>query len=276
MSVPRVLLTGGGSGIGLVVLGRLLKDYSACVVVLTLCETPELTALAKDYDASRLVCVYGDVCADDVVAKAVAATVSSFGGMTHLLSCVGTMLPVEAIRDVPIERFKRIYEINLFSVVSLVQKALPHLTAAASSPTSPTTAPTVVIVTSGVDLDVYYRGWSGYCSSKAALTRFIHLLAHEEPTLRVFGVLPLVTQSPMVDLIFGGAYDGVMLPEERARFDYFRDNDMIEPPSYIADAMVKAAMGELTADSPEVEREVAGALFVGSLYQKRDKSKDAA
>jgi NAD(P)-dependent dehydrogenase (short-subunit alcohol dehydrogenase family) len=171
------------------------------------------------------------------------------------------MLPVETIRDVSMESFRRIYDINLFSVVSLVQQSLPHL---AKSPSKPT----IVIVTSGVDLDVLYRGWTGYCSSKAALTRFIQLLAHEEPEMNIFGVLPKVTKSPMVDMIFAGKYDHVMLPEEREKFNRWAKEGMIEPPEYIARSMVKAAMGELTPRSPEVERNVCGALFVGSLYEK--------
>jgi NAD(P)-dependent dehydrogenase (short-subunit alcohol dehydrogenase family) len=61
-AVPVVLLTGAGSGIGLTVLSKLLKDYSAKVAVLTLCPTPELTAIMDEYGPSRLVTVYGDAC----------------------------------------------------------------------------------------------------------------------------------------------------------------------------------------------------------------------
>lgn len=181
--------------------------------------------------------------------------------MTHLVACVGTMLPVETIRNVSMGDFRRIYDINLFSVVTLVQSCLPYLTKAP-------TKPTVIIVSSGVDLDVYYRGWTGYCTSKAALSRFIQLLAHEERDIHVFGVLPLVTKSPMVDMLFAGKYDDIMLPEERQKFDIWQKEGKIEPPEYIADAMVKAAMGQIKPDSPEVERNVCGALFIGSMYQK--------
>ena len=128
--------------------------------------------------------------------------------------------------------------------------------------------PTIIIVTSGVDSTVLYRGWSGYCTSKAALTRFIHLLAHEERGVDVYGVLPLVTKSPMADKIFNGEYDHVMRPEERERFDTWATEGRIEPPEHIANAIVKAAVGEITPKSKEVERDECGALFIGSLYQK--------
>jgi NAD(P)-dependent dehydrogenase (short-subunit alcohol dehydrogenase family) len=185
--------------------------------------------------------------------------------MTDLISCVGTMLPVETIRKVPLESYKRIYDINLFSVVSLVQKSIPHLLASAESGKS-VKKPSVVIVTSGVDLDIKWHGWSAYCTSKAALTRFIQLLAHEERDLDVYGVLPVVTKSPMVDMIYSGKYDHVMLPEERKNFDVFLRQGKVESPEHIAEAMVKATMGQITPDSPEVERNTDDTLFIRSLY----------
>lgn len=157
---------------------------------------------------------------------------------------------------------RKIFDTNFFSVFDLVQRSLPHLSAWGER------KPTVIIVTSGVDYNVLYRGWTGYCTSKAALTRFIHLLAHEEPGLDVYGVLPLVTKSPMVDKIFNGEYDDVMLPQERQRFNTWAKEGKIEPPEYIADAIVKAATGQITPQSREVERNDCGALFIGSLYQK--------
>ena len=195
--------------------------------------------------------------------KAVQETIANFGAMTHLISCIGTMLPVQTIRNVPMTEYRKIFDINYFSVVDLVQRSLPHLAASKSI-----RKPTVIIVTSGVDSTVLYQGWSGYCTSKAALTRFIHLLAHEEQDLDVFGVLPLVTKSPMVDRIFNGEYDEVMRPEERERFNIWAQEGKVEPPEYIAQSIVKAAMGEITAESKEVERTDCGALFIGSLYQK--------
>ncbi|KAL2421171.1 hypothetical protein ABEF95_004505 [Exophiala dermatitidis] len=260
---PTILLTGAGSGIGLSVLTQLLQKHPGTrIQVLTLIPTAELAALEKQYGNSCLNTVYGDVCDEEVVAKAVKETISNYGTMTHLISCVGTMLPVQAIRDVPLAEIKKIFEVNFFSVFDLVQRSLPHLSAWGER------KPTVIIVTSGVDSSVLYRGWTGYCTSKAALTRFIHLLAHEEPGLDVYGVLPLVTKSPMVDKIFNGEYDHIMRPEERERFNTWAKEGKIEPPEPIAEAIVKAATGQITPESKEAERNDCGALFIGSLYQK--------
>ncbi len=56
---PVVLLTGAGSGIGLIVAAKLLAHHDARIQVLTLMETPELSALEKEYQG-RISSVYGD------------------------------------------------------------------------------------------------------------------------------------------------------------------------------------------------------------------------
>lgn len=62
MTTPAsILLTGAGSGIGLSVLEQLLeKQPCPRIQVLTLAETPELTALEQQHGKSVLNCVYGD------------------------------------------------------------------------------------------------------------------------------------------------------------------------------------------------------------------------
>lgn len=203
--------------------------------------------------------------------KAVDETINNYEAMTHLIHCIGTMLPVATIRNVPMTEFRRAFDINFFSTVDLLQRCLPHLSGPSVGDSGQRQSkPKVIIVSSGADFEVQYRGWSGYCTSKAALTRLIHLLAHEESEIDVFGVLPQVTKSPMTDKIVNGDYDQVMSSEERARFTRWLSEGRFEPARYIGGAIVKAAMGDMSPDSAEIERNVCGALFIGSLYQKSD------
>lgn len=61
-SSPRVLVTGGGLGIGCSTTSYLLKQFNARVVVLTLDVGKELQELQKDHSASSRLHVYqGDV-----------------------------------------------------------------------------------------------------------------------------------------------------------------------------------------------------------------------
>ena len=58
---PVVLLTGGGSGIGLKVTQKLLREENVKIAVLTLVATPELSALEKEFGPTRLITVIGDI-----------------------------------------------------------------------------------------------------------------------------------------------------------------------------------------------------------------------
>lgn len=60
---PRVLVTGGGSGIGLKTVQSLLADHGAHVAVLTLDVSLELERLKATYTSERLLIIPGDVTA---------------------------------------------------------------------------------------------------------------------------------------------------------------------------------------------------------------------
>jgi len=238
-----VLLTGGGSGIGLKATEMLLEIPDTAVAVLTLFSTPELSKLQETYGKDRLLIITGDVTIDEVNTAAVETTVSKFGPLTKLVICVGTMQPVEPIRSLSLAGHRKTFAINYFSVVCIVQAALPSLLGCGG---------TIGIISSGVDKEVLYRGWSGYCDSKAALTRFINVLAHEEPEIKVFGLLPGVTKSPMVDLIMNGTYDNVMLEEEKMKFINWEKEGVFDEPEWPAKALVKGVLGETDVKSGEV------------------------
>lgn len=88
-------------------------------------------------------------------------------------------------------------------------------------------------------------GWMAYCTSKAALTRFVQLLAHEEPTLSVQGVYPKLTRTKMAEDLVQGKYKGVMADHEIERFRLWDEigDAMVEPPEWCAEAVAKLAMG---------------------------------
>jgi NAD(P)-dependent dehydrogenase (short-subunit alcohol dehydrogenase family) len=84
-----------------------------------------------------------------------------------------------------------------------------------------------------------------YCASKAALTRFIDALAHEEKLLTVQGVYPRFTRTKTSKDVIAGRYKGVMAKHEIESFrvcDAIGDQ-MVEPPEWCGEAVAKLAVG---------------------------------
>lgn len=84
-----------------------------------------------------------------------------------------------------------------------------------------------------------------YCTSKAALTRFISCLAHEEPLISVQGVYPKLTRTKMPENVIAGAFRGVMADHEIEKFRVWdkMEDSMVEPPEWCGEAVAKLAVG---------------------------------
>jgi NAD(P)-dependent dehydrogenase (short-subunit alcohol dehydrogenase family) len=84
-----------------------------------------------------------------------------------------------------------------------------------------------------------------YCTTKAALTRFIETLAHEERLLAVQGVYPRLTRTKMSEDVIAGEYEGIMADHEVERFRAWNEigDEMIEPPEWCGEAVAKLATG---------------------------------
>jgi NAD(P)-dependent dehydrogenase (short-subunit alcohol dehydrogenase family) len=63
--------------------------------------------------------------------------------------------PIDSIADGSIEEWRKLYDVNVFSVISLVQIALPHLRKSEKG--------SIIIVSSGAALQGY-KGWGAYGS----------------------------------------------------------------------------------------------------------------
>jgi NAD(P)-dependent dehydrogenase (short-subunit alcohol dehydrogenase family) len=87
--------------------------------------------------------------------------------------------PRPALAAYPLAELARVYEVNVFAPLGLVQEALPRLAPGAA----------ILDITSDAAFEPY-EGWGGYGSSKAALEQLTAILAAEHPQLRVFAVDP--------------------------------------------------------------------------------------
>ncbi|HEV3367104.1 MAG TPA: SDR family NAD(P)-dependent oxidoreductase, partial [Acidimicrobiales bacterium] len=89
---------------------------------------------------------------------------------------------------------QRVFEVNVFAPLALVQAALPLLRRAGG---------TVVSISSDAAVEAY-EGWGGYGSSKAALDQLHRVLAAEQPELHVYQFDPGDMRTEMHQAAFPG------------------------------------------------------------------------
>jgi NAD(P)-dependent dehydrogenase (short-subunit alcohol dehydrogenase family) len=108
--------------------------------------------------------------------------IEAAGGRIDLLVNNAGLLgpsPQPALAAYPLSELTRVYEVNVFAPLALVQEALPRL------------APDAAILHISSDAAIEpYEGWGGYGSSKAALDQLTAVLAAEQPQVRVYSVDP--------------------------------------------------------------------------------------
>jgi NAD(P)-dependent dehydrogenase (short-subunit alcohol dehydrogenase family) len=112
--------------------------------------------------------------------------------------------PQPALAAYRLSELTRVYEVNVFAPLALVQAALPRL------------APRAAILHISSDAAIEpYVGWGGYGSSKAALDQLTAVLAAEQPHLRVYSVDPGDMRTQTYQQAFPGEdISRLPLPEE--------------------------------------------------------------
>ncbi|HEY2938969.1 MAG TPA: SDR family oxidoreductase [Gaiellaceae bacterium] len=172
--MPTGIVTGASRGLGLA-LGRALSERGWRLVVDARTRGPLEAAWA---DVPGVVAVAGDVSDPDHRRALVEAAGNRIDLLVNNASVLGPS-PQPALDAYPLDVLGRVYEVNVFAPLALVQLALPHLARDGR----------VVNVTSDAAAEPY-EGWGGYGSSKAALDQLSAILAAEHPELRVYAVDP--------------------------------------------------------------------------------------
>ncbi|KAL2202844.1 NAD(P)-binding protein [Sarocladium strictum] len=233
MAQQRLLVVGGGQGIGAAVTQNLVEKYGAKVVVLSLQVDPAIEQLGQ-LDKIRL--IQGDATSSTVLGETFDAVETYLGGLDALVITMGVLGEIETVANLDMNKFRQAYEINLFTPIAITQKALPYLQ---------TSRGRAVILSSAADSTVTYSGWSPYCSSKAALSRFIYLLHHEEEDIDVVGVYPGLTRTPMVTDLVTGKFAGKMKDSEVEAFKRMDRDGQVEPLEWSANVTAKLAVAAI-------------------------------
>lgn len=201
------LITGASRGLGRALARALARE--GWRPILNARGRAELDALARELAGDPGVVVLAGDVADPWARAALTGAAEEAGGLDLLInnaSVLGTT-PLPRLADQPVEDLRRAFEVNTLAPLALAQALLPLLR---------TRGGAILNITSDAAVEAY-ETWGGYGATKAALEQISHVLAAEEPGVRVWWVDPGEMRTGMLqEAMPGEDLSGTPAPEERA------------------------------------------------------------
>ena len=222
VSLETILITGGGSGIGLAtveaVLDRGWRAIAADVSEANLDHTR--THLARHGD--RLRCELLDVTREPDILRAVKSVDAEFGPLTGLVNCAGIARQVECL-ETSTELFRQVLEINLIGSFVIAREVGKRMAARGRG--------AIVNISSVSGLRAGY-GRVAYGASKAGLISMTQVMAAElaQSGIRVNAVAPGAVETALAKELHG--------PEFRAAWARLSPQRRYSEPSEIASAVL--------------------------------------
>ena len=184
--MKNALITGASRGLGLALARQLAQNRWGLIIDARgkkALEQARLELSAK----TKVIAVPGDLTAESH-RKKLAKAASEFGGLDALINNASLLgpSPQPDLLDYPLDVLEQVYYTNVIAPLGLIQ--------ALHSALKPDAC--IINVTSDAGIEAY-GGWGGYGSSKAALEHLSHILAEENPSLRIYWVDPGDMQTQM-------------------------------------------------------------------------------
>ena len=181
----RVLITGGGSGIGAATAARFVEEGSHVCIL-------DRDAKAREQIRKQLPGLKGTLAADvsklDEVQAAFAEAVKAMGGVDVLINNAGISIRHNFL-DITPEEWDRIMAVNLTGVFYIAQAAARHMWERGSG---------VILQTASTNGIVGHRYYADYNATKAGVIELTKSMALElAPKVRVNAVAPGYVLTPM-------------------------------------------------------------------------------
>lgn len=179
MTSKTVLITGASRGIGAAA-ARAFASAGANVVLLAR-STRDIADLAGEIGEKALA-VPCDVTNWPEMARAVLATVDTFGSLDVLVGNAGVIDPIGGLAETDPAAWTRLIDVNLKGVYHGMRAAIPVMEGQGAG--------TIITISSGAAHHAL-PGWSAYCTSKAAAKMLTEAAHAEHGThLRIMGLSP--------------------------------------------------------------------------------------
>jgi 7-alpha-hydroxysteroid dehydrogenase len=165
------IVTGGANGIGKASC-KILAAYGARVVVSDYnLEAAEEAAKEINDEGGTAIAIDCDVTKDEALVKLVEKTIDKFSGIHILVNNVGGGgAGKESPYEISVEKFKKVYEMNVFSMWRLCQLVAPHMKIAGYG--------SIINMSSMASINKS-PAISAYASSKAAINHMTRNLAFD-------------------------------------------------------------------------------------------------
>jgi len=187
------VITGASSGIGEVI-ARFYLEEGAQVYGCGLESRANLTHERFAYQQA-------DICNETQAAAVVKGCEERFGGVDILVNCAG-VTGIGTIDNTSVTEFRRQFEINVFGVYTMTQAAINTIRRSEHA--------AIINIVSELGVKCIPERVA-YCPSKAAVEMLTRCLAVDcGPRVRVNGILPGLTETPMTRMRYESAAD----PEE--------------------------------------------------------------
>ncbi|SJM88754.1 probable sepiapterin reductase family protein [Zygosaccharomyces bailii] len=184
--VKVILVTGVSRGIGRKVVDNIFSSKEDAVVYGIARSEAPLESIKKQY-GDKFFYVAGDVTDKTIVAKLVEDALARHGKIDSIVANAGVLSPVQNIKEIDVEAWKKLYDVNFFSILTLISLTIHHLIK---------TKGNVILVSSNASTQ-WYSGWGAYGSSKAALNHLALTVSQEGDGVKAIAVEPGVVDTPM-------------------------------------------------------------------------------
>ncbi|MFE4411255.1 SDR family NAD(P)-dependent oxidoreductase [Streptomyces sp. NPDC056821] len=187
----RVLITGGGSGIGQATVLRILAEGGSVVAADVSERGLKDTAEKAGARADRLTTLVIDISDEASVRAGVAAAVTALGGLDVLVNAAG-ILRSSHTHETSLEDFTRILQVNLVGTFLMIRESIPALLEGRGA---------AVVNFSSTSAMFAHPYMAAYAASKGGIQSMTHALASEyaKQGIRFTAVQPGSISSGMTD-----------------------------------------------------------------------------
>lgn len=202
--MKKIIVTGTSRGIGLQVCKQLAAQGNQVLAI----SRQENTDLENTHNVT---CLQVDITKEEDLSKVSSFIVNQWDSSVDVIVNNAGQIVNKPFENLTLEDFTKVYQVNVFAVVRLIQECLPYL--------KPKSHVVTISSMGGVQGVMKFGGLAAYSSSKGAVTILSELLAEEYKDKGIsFNVIALgAVQTEMLQEAFPG-YKAPVTPSEMAEF----------------------------------------------------------